>query len=401
MCLDPGIFSMTHGIIDIYFWARKMKNRFRYHHLLNLLKEYDHNKGPFDRYMSRYFRDNKAIGSKDRKQIAQSAYDIMRYWILLQKIAPQPKFDQILDTYFEEKHLDSNVISTLDPADSVSFPPFLWNKIHTEYGDKAYEICKVLNERAPLTIRVNRVKIDPNVWIQDYADDLKIKRCSSDPAAIRILENVNLFNRDDFRKGLIEVQDESSQRVADMIRVEPGQLLMDYCAGSGGKSLACAWKMEGQGQIFLHDIRGYILDEAKKRFKRAGIQNYQVCPPRRKKLKTILGKIDWVLVDVPCSGTGTLRRNPDLKLRFKEEDLEQLIAVQRKIVEEALPFLKRNGSIVYATCSILADENENQIAYFEKVLGLKCKQILKILPHSGSGDGFFAACLQRSETSDS
>lgn len=377
-----------------------MKNRFRYHHLLHLLKEYDPEKGPFDRYMSRYFRDHKAIGSKDRKQIAQCSYDIMRHWILLHSIVKQPRFDEILDAYFDEKYKDPNVLANLSLAEQVSFPTFLWDMIEKQYPKEALDICRVLNERAPMTIRVNRVKIDPNDWIKNWATDLKIKRCSSDPCAIRILENVNLFARDDYRQGFIEVQDESSQRVASMVKVEPGQLFMDYCAGSGGKSLACAWKTEGKGQVYLHDIRAHILDEAKKRFKRAGIQNYQICLPKRKKLKTLWGKMDWVLADVPCSGTGTLRRNPDLKLRFSKKDLEELVEIQREIVAEALRYLKRNGSLVYATCSILAEENENQIAYFEEMLGLKCTQTLKILPRSGSGDGFFAACLQRGESND-
>lgn len=151
----------------------------------------------------------------------------------------------------------------------------------------------------------------------------------------------------------------------------------------------------GKGQIFLHDIRKNILLEAKKRLRRAGVQNYQLVQNKDDLFENYKGKFDWILLDVPCSGSGTLRRNPDLKWKFSFEKLEELLNVQQKIFEESLQLLKPNGKIVYITCSLFQEENMNQVVKFMKKFGVKLdnNSIFQTVPTSKKMDGFFSASL--------
>jgi len=175
----------------------------------------------------------------------------------------------------------------------------------------------------------------------------------------------------EFKAGFFEIQDEGSQLIANHVTASPGDHILDYCAGSGGKTLAFAPKMKNKGQIYLYDIRPYTLIEAKKRLKRAGIQNAQLLDDKKLKKRGLHSRMDWVLLDVPCSGTGTLRRNPDMKWKLTPETFTRLVEEQRKIFDSAFKFLKPNGKIVYATCSVFPEENEEQIATFIEKYGLK------------------------------
>lgn len=231
-----------------------------------------------------------------------------------------------------------------------------------------------------------------SLWKGKY----EVSPCQLAPHGIVFHKKINFFNLPEFKEGLFEVQDEGSQLVADLCRVEPGEQVLDYCSGSGGKTLAFAYRMQQKGQIFLHDIRDHILAEAKKRLKRAGIQNAQIIEYESPKLKKLKKKMDWVLVDAPCSGTGTLRRNPDMKWKFSEEALRRLVGEQRMIFEKALSFLKPSGKIVYATCSILKEENEEQISHFLKTYPLElAADPFRSLPQKDSMDGFFGAVFKK------
>jgi 16S rRNA C967 or C1407 C5-methylase (RsmB/RsmF family) len=200
---------------------------------------------------------------------------------------------------------------------------------------------------------------------------------------------------EEFKNGLFEVQDEASQLVSFLLDAKPGQQVLDFCSGSGGKTLGFAHKLSARGQIYLHDIRDYVLGEAKKRLKRAGIQNAQVLyfnDPKKSRLKKTM---DWVLVDAPCSGSGTLRRNPDMKWRFNPSSIENLEQEQRQIFTEALSYVKPGGKIIYATCSILPQENQDQVNYFLSKFPLKLLQApLETFPVDGGMDGFFAAVFE-------
>ena len=184
--------------------------------------------------------------------------------------------------------------------------------------------------------------------------------------------------------------------LAQLIQVKPGQQVLDYCAGSGGKTLAFAPMMQGKGQIYVHDIRPFALQEARKRLKRAGVQNHQILLPTSPHLAKLKKKMNWVLVDTPCSGTGTLRRNPDMKWKFDEEMLARLVGQQRMIFEKALSFLHPNGRIVYATCSLLKEENQAQVNHFLTTYSLAVEDdLFQTLPTLGGMDGFFGVVLKR------
>jgi 16S rRNA C967 or C1407 C5-methylase (RsmB/RsmF family) len=183
--------------------------------------------------------------------------------------------------------------------------------------------------------------------------------------------------------------------VADVVDAKPKERVLDYCSGSGGKTLAIAAKMGGTGELYLHDVRPRTLLEAKQRLKRAGVQNAQVLERGHPTLKKLVGKMDWVLVDVPCTGTGTLRRNPDQKTKIDAQMLEELVTKQRMIVTEALQYLKPTGKLVYATCSLLPQENQSQVEHFLQTLPLQLeKPPLHLLPNA-EHDGFFSAVFTK------
>ncbi|MCH9632332.1 MAG: Ribosomal RNA small subunit methyltransferase B [Chlamydiae bacterium] len=265
------------------------------------------------------------------------------------------------------------------------------------FGEEdALKFAHKSNRRAPLTIRVNAHKISRDKFIEAMKEKFPMECCEQSSVGIRLREHVNLFQTEEFKNGWFEVQDEASQLAAFLVEVQPKQKILDYCAGSGGKSLALAPLMNQTGCIYLHDIRSRILQQAKKRFKRAGIFNYQIMQPASKPLNGLRSNMDWVLVDAPCTGTGTYRRNPDLKWKFDENMLQETVELQRKIFEDALKYLKPKGRIVYLTCSMLKDENEKQVEYFIQKHGLKLvnKPLNSALDFDRM-DGFYGAVLTR------
>lgn len=367
---------------------------FRDHHLLKLLQDFGERNLPIDLCMRDYFRANKSLGSKDRAEIAETAYALIRWKGLLNHFAANSTWDALLDAYRIFDRLDS---SQLPEHMQVSFPQDLYNKIVESYGKaEARRICLASNERAPTTVRVNRLKIKRDDLIKKWKKTYDVSPCEHSPDGIVFHQKINFFILPEFREGLFEVQDEGSQIAGSMVQVEPGQQVIDYCSGSGGKTLAFAPKMENRGQIYLHDIRPWILDEAKRRMRRAGVQNAQIVKHDAPKLKKLHGKMDWALVDAPCSGTGTLRRNPDMKWKYSDEMLDRLIGQQRMIFEKALSFVKRGGRIVYATCSILKDENDKQTAHFLSRYPLtQAGQPFQSIPNNGGMDGFYAIVFRK------
>ncbi len=173
--------------------------------------------------------------------------------------------------------------------------------------------------------------------------------------------------------------------------------MLDYCGGSGGKTLAFAPFTQGKGQVFIHDIRKNIMVEARRRLRRAGIQNYQLNYDKDSIKNTLKNKCDWVILDVPCSGSGTVRRNPDLKWKFSIEKLEETLKVQESILVESLELVKPKGKIVYVTCSLLQEENISQIYKFCKKYGLRIENdvVFQTVPKSRKMDGFFSVTLSK------
>lgn len=374
-----------------------MRRPFREYHLLQILHSFEAQALPLDLFLRNYFRSHTAVGSKDRKEICETVYGIIRWRGLLDHLAPPPlSWETRLRSYTE--FLRNPVVDTMLPAHiHVSFPKAFYQLLSESLGEeKAYAFCLACNQPAPTTVRVNLLKTTRDALLESWKNLYKVSPCRYSQTGIRFEEKINFFGMEEFKKGYFEVQDEASQLAAELIAIEPGMRFLDYCAGSGGKSLAIAPRLKGKGQLFLHDIRLHVLLEARKRLKRAGIQNAQPLPADSPNKPLLKLKMDWVLVDAPCTGTGTLRRNPDMKWKFDHQMLERLVQEQKQIFEEALAFVKPGGRIVYTTCSILPDENERQAEYFIERFNLEQEgQTFTSIPQSGEMDGFFGIVFKK------
>ena len=322
-----------------------MKLTFRDYHSTMVLKEYSEQNKTIKLFLSEYFRKNKSIGSKDRKEIADNIYNILRYKILLDHFLKKGISWEKRLNFFKTNNIKDLQKKVRNPSIRVSFPKKLFQLLVKNYSEeKAEKICNVLNEKAPITIRANLLKISREDLFKKLLKNYKVKLCEKSDVGITFDQNINIFVLEEFQEGLFEVQDEGSQLISKMVEIFPNQKVLDYCAGSGGKTLGFAHKMENTGVIYIHDIREKALIESKKRFKRAGIQNYQFLTKKNK--KNLLNKMDFILLDVPCSGTGSYRRNPDMKWKFSIELLEELLKTQREIFKTALEYLKDDGKIL-------------------------------------------------------
>jgi len=369
---------------------------FREHHLVQLMEGYSAQPLPLDLYISRYFRAHKALGSKDRGFIAETVYGMVRWQRLIDHlIEGAPDWEKRLAFYARFAAIET---AALPPSLRTSFPEELFSLLEKSFGgERAEKIALASNRPAPTTVRANRLKTTREALLARLAARFEVSPSPFSELGIIFHKKLNFFTLPEFKEGLFEVQDEGSQLLAALVGAAPGELVMDYCAGSGGKSLAIAAEMENRGQIYLHDIRKRALYEARKRLKRAGVQNAQLLFPDDPKMKRLKKKIDRVLVDAPCSGTGTLRRNPDMKGKFSCEMLKRLVGEQRKIFERALSFLKPGGRIVYATCSLLDEENGRQVAHFLKNYPLELEGApFQSVPEDGGMDGFFGAVFKTS-----
>ncbi len=369
-----------------------MQFSFRDHHLLQMLQLHATSPLPLDVLAKNYFRSNKAIGSKDRKEIVEALYGMVRWKGLIDALIPDCTLPQKIQFW-----------KTFDPETvpdhlRLSFPEPLFQLLSSSLGtEKALTFCKISNTSAPTTIRINPLKTTREALLQEWKGKFDTRPCIHSPLGIEFGKRENFWAMPEFKQGLFEVQDEGSQLLANLVKPHPAAHVLDYCAGAGGKTLAFAHHLESRGQIYLHDVRPHALQDAKKRLRRAGIQNAQILLPDASYRAKLLQKMDWVLVDAPCSGTGTFRRNPDMKWRFDVAALERLTRLQREIVAEAISFVRPKGFLVYGTCSVLPQENQEQIAYFCEKFNLQLVQPpLEIFPSIGGMDGFFGAILQRS-----
>ncbi|NGX31009.1 MAG: Ribosomal RNA small subunit methyltransferase B [Chlamydiae bacterium] len=369
-----------------------MSFNFRKHHCLELLELNTQLKKPLDVLMSNYFRQHKAIGSKDRKWISETLYAIVRWQGKLDAKLTQPiTFEKRLEAFLENQHQMD--LENVEPHVEVSFPKKLFQMLQEQFGAQTKELCLTLNEKAPTTLRTNLLKITREELLE-ILQPYYPKASPLTKTAIHMGKKCNFFILDAFKQGYFEVQDEGSQLICEKIQLPEKAHVLDFCAGSGGKTLALAPQLSHGGQFYLHDIREWVLDEAKKRCKRAGVQNVQFVPPSE--IKKLKGKMDAVLCDVPCSGLGTLRRNPDLKWKFTQEKLDALLKTQESILQQAAQFLKPKGQLIYMTCSVLLQENKDQIhSFLEKNPQLTCSLMEVLLPQSNGHDGFFIAILEK------
>lgn len=369
---------------------------FRDSHIIRFFHIYESDQKPLDYALACYFRKHTALGPKDRGYIGERVYAIIRWMNLMDHITGEKTWESRLsfyETFDFQKYLSDEKIP---PEIRLSAPKELYDAMLNSYGEnKAFEILLASNFQAPTAIRINPLKTTRQELFQKWKNIYDISETKESPYGILFHKKINFFSLDEFKNGFFEVQDEASQIVSNMVNPSEKDKVLDFCSGSGGKTLGFAFKMNGQGQIFLHDVREKILIEAKKRLRRAGIQNAQILhSSEEEKMKKLKKKFDWIIVDAPCTGTGTLRRNPEMKYRFSEEMLLKLRGEQRKIFEKALSFLKKDGKILYSTCSLLKEENEEQIDHFKKTYGLKIEgEVFKSLPSRGGKDGLFGAVM--------
>ncbi len=354
-------------------------------HILAFIKSWDFNT-PLDLALSSYFKSHKSLGSHDRKTIGNIIYSWVRWWSLFENIPPNQVVKMLRNKPAENWAEESN----LPEHCKLGLPPFLYNELKKAYADDFETIGKCFNENAPIAIRANRLKISREELQKKLPFPTTFSNLSKDGLVLQKREP--LFTLKEFKEGLFEVQDEASQKIAEFVNAQKGERILDYCSGSGGKSLSIAPDMGGKGELYLHDIRRKALDQAKIRLRRAGVQNAQILPPDHPTLLKLKRKMDVVLLDVPCSGSGTLRRNPDMKWKIDFNLLERLKVEQREIFAKGVEFLKESPSsrIVYSTCSLLPDENEKQVEFFLKQFPLEVETQWKNLPKTNQADGFFA-----------
>jgi 16S rRNA (cytosine967-C5)-methyltransferase len=375
-----------------------MSSKFREHHLFQIFHQFSANHLPLDIFLRNYFKLNSSIGSHDRKFISEAVYGMIRWQGLLDYFCNgdcswEHRYKIFQRIQPEMHQQDSNIPLHI----RCSFPQKYFSLLAEALGEeKAQNFCYHSNYPAPITVRVNASKSTRDELLKKWEGQYDCRPGELSPLAIHFSQRINFFGLPEFKQGFFEVQDEASQLVSLEVQAMPGDHVLDYCSGSGGKTLAIAPQMKNKGQLYLHDIRDPVLIEAKKRLKRAGIQNAKIIHHNDKKKASLKNRMDWVLTDVPCSGSGTLRRNPDMKWKFDPNGLKELVMKQREIFAEAITFIKPNGHIVYSTCSVLPQENEQQIDYFLSQFPLKLvKDPFMSFPCKGKMDGFFAAVLQK------
>ena len=302
---------------------------------------------------------------------------------------PQRKIKGRFDELIKTRKFKESIPDWLDELGVKELGESKWTK----------EI-EALNEQADVILRVNTLNITKEKLQSLLFDDgIETETIKGYPNALKLKERANVFQTEAFKKGYFEVQDASSQLVAEFLNVKPGMRVVDACAGAGGKALHIASLMENKGQIIALDIYANKLHELKRRAKRNGAFNIETRPIESTKvIKKLYGKADRVLIDAPCSGLGVLRRNPDAKWKLQPEFIDTIKQTQQEILQQYSRIVKDGGQLVYATCSILPSENKKQVdAFLTSELGkdftfVKDKSILS---HQSGYDGFYMALLEK------
>lgn len=370
---------------------------FRDTHILYFLDTLADSNKPLDLALSHYFRANKSLGATDRRIIGETLYGMIRWKSLIDFLCPSKSAAKRLECFRQIPWESVQENPSIPEFARFGISEFLYRRFFSIFGaEKTHSLCRLFNTPAPTVLRANLLKTTQGELMKLLSEKFPISPCVQAACGLQLHKRQPLFALSEFKEGFFEIQDEGSQLVASLIEARPGDIILDYCSGSGGKSLAFAPSMERKGQIYLHDIRPRVLLEAKRRLKRAGVQNAQCLSTDHPQLPRLKGKCDWVLIDVPCSGTGTLRRNPDQKWKIDAQMIERLIAMQKEIAKQAAAYLKPDGKLVYATCSLLPEENERQVEFFLTSLPLLMeKEPLALSPEIGGMDGFFAAVFRK------
>ncbi len=372
-----------------------------------------------DKVLERLLKANKKWGSADRQVVSEIFYDIVRwkkrleYYMgegtkpsniynlilayLLWKKVKYKKFDEFdgIKTGGILSKLDKKTFPT--KAIEHSVPDWLAGLFEKELGAKWEKEMSALNEQAPVILRANSLKISA----ENLVEILKEEGVNSFvlrgyPDAVQLEEKKNVFLTSAFKEGFFEVQDASSQKIAELLDVKEGMRVVDACAGAGGKTLHIAALMKNKGQIIALDIYEWKLAELKRRAKRAGAFNIETrFIEDNKVIKRLHNTADRLLIDAPCSGLGVLKRNPDSKWKIDEDFINRIKTEQENILQNYSKILKKGGKMVYATCSILPSENREQVRKFlaENTEFALVKEE-NIMPSDGY-DGFYMALIER------
>ena len=405
--------------------------------LVGLVLKLDH---PADAVVSRYFRDHRQLGPRERATLAETVYAVLRRKLQFDHFAPSGSGPRerrmaILGFAGPRDFLKSALSDTektwLDACDAVSeadllerhrhnLPEWLVQPLKDQVGADFWPLAESLLRPAPLDLRVNALADKREDVRKELARaGIQAQPTPYSPWGLRLDDKPALTRLEAFTRGAIEVQDEGSQILAALLDAHRGEMVVDFCAGAGGKTLALGACMRNTGRLYALDTSAHRLDALKPRLARSGLSNVHpaaIAHERDDRIKRLAGKIDRVLVDAPCSGLGTLRRNPDLKWRQSPEAVQEMATKQLAILRSAARMLKPGGRLVYATCSLLREENEavaqafgEQEPGFEVLPaaqalaplkladpGALCSgDFLRLWPHRHATDGFFAAVWVR------
>jgi 16S rRNA (cytosine967-C5)-methyltransferase len=400
---------------------------------------------------SYFMKQRRYIGAKDKKAIARLFYYVLRHqasliwWAKQRNMTANPRLKALLGALFldnlpaeridalcgDDKYAPKSMSDkdrelmddcaahgslfheSMPDEAKYNAPEWIISKFRKHYGADAEAILVSLMQEAPTDIRINALKTTR----QEVLEILENAGISAEPTAhspygVRIHQRVALHTLDAFQNGLFEVQDEGSQLLAGLVAARAGQRVIDFCAGAGGKTLAIAATMQNKGKILSWDVHAGRMKDLPKRLKRAGVDNVEVhhiTSEHDSYIKRHKASADWVLVDAPCSGTGTWRRNPDARWNITKDEVRNLTQLQLSILESAARLVKAGGALLYATCSLLPEENHQVVEQFLKAhahfsleqpscFPIECGAMIALTPYHHQMDGFFAALLRKNNS---
>ncbi|MBC7489527.1 MAG: RsmB/NOP family class I SAM-dependent RNA methyltransferase [Glaciimonas sp.] len=394
--------------------------------------------GPADATLSRYFRDHPKLGSRERGVVAEAVYGLLRNKLVytsfaesgdgptmrrltllgLADVVGADSLGGLSEGEGEWLARVAEIDCRLLPASMrANLPQWLFEKLVARDGEEnTLLLAEALNTPAPLDLRVNSLKVARDEVIATFCEaPILCEPTPYAPLGLRVIKKPSIQNLPLFKSGAIEVQDEGSQLLAQIVGAKRGEMVVDFCAGAGGKTLALGATMCNTGRLYAFDVSEKRLAKLKPRMARSGLSNIHpvlIAHENDAKVKRLAGKINRVLVDAPCSGLGTLRRNPDVKWRQTPEAILEMNAKQTAILSSAARLVKSGGRLVYGTCSLLDEENEAIATAFlashedfslvpmkdilvEQKIVLEMGDYLKLLPHLHHTDGFFGAVFVR------
>lgn len=396
-----------------------------------------------DKLISKFLREHKELGVRDRHIVAETVYAVLRQRRVFAHLAQTGAgaLERRLVLLGAQTCVDASALAGAVPEDEMNwlrqistvdtsampaavrsnFSDEWYGALSAAYGEtEALALAQALNQTAPLDIRVNTIKSSREAVkvALEYAG-VAATDCAFSPQGLRLAGKPALQKLDLFQTGAVEVQDEGSQLLTLLLGAKRGEMVADFCAGAGGKTLAIGAMMKNTGRLYAIDVAGHRLTKLKPRLARSGLSNVQSITIENEtdaRVKRLYNKLDRVFIDAPCSGLGTLRRNPDLKWRHGMDSVARLASLQASILNSASQLVKVGGTVVYATCSVLPDENQNVVNTFlaanpnfeivNVIDALAVQNVtlpadavrngfLQLLPHIHNTDGFFAACLKR------